>query len=340
MKTLVALIVAIIFLSPFVHSQDGKQKFADLGDFKLQSGKVIRGCRIGYRTFGNLNADKSNVIVVLPWFAGTSEQLAGSIGADKRIDSSKYFVVAIDPLGNGVSSSPSNSKMEPRMKFPKFTMEDIVRSQYEVLVRSLKITHVKAVTGESMGGMQTFQWMVSYPDFMDKAIPVVGSPRLTPYDLLHWQMENEIIMSDPRWKGGEYTQDPGHPLRDELGALLLTSPEHYNKEMDRNKVLESITKSRTLAGPDANDHIRQAEAVMDLDLSVQFGSMKLAASAVHAKVLVISSARDLVVNPMPALDFAKLLHAEVLLLDNECGHWAAVCEADRVNGAIAAFLAR
>src|ERR1041384_2530115 len=206
-----------------------EQQFANIGDLKLQNGGVIRDCRVGYRTFGMLAADKSNVIVFPTWASGTTEQLKSTIGPGKGIDSSSYFVVAIDALGNGVSSSPSNSRLQPRMRFPKFTLRDTVESQHRLLTEVLKIDHVKAIVGISMGGMQAFQWIVSYPDFMDQAVPIVGSPRLAPYDLLLWQAQIEALMRDRDWNNGNYSANPARALDFAFGELLLTSPPDYNR---------------------------------------------------------------------------------------------------------------
>src|SRR5689334_6137288 len=200
-----------------------QQQFANIGNLKLQNGGVIRDCRIGYRTFGKLNADKSNVIVFPTWAGGTTEQLQGNIGPGKLVDSTKFFVIAIDALSNGVSSSPSNSGLQPRMRFPQFTLRDTVESQHVFLAKVLKIDHVRAIVGISMGGMQAFQWLVSYPDFMDKAVPIVGSPRLAPYDLLLWQAQIEALMRDRDWNGGNYSANPARALDFAFGELLLTS---------------------------------------------------------------------------------------------------------------------
>src|SRR5205814_3810637 len=99
-----------------------EQKFADLGEFRLVSGEVIHDCRIGYRTFGKLNADKSNVVVFPTWAGGTTEELRGDVGPKGLVDDADYFVILLDAFANGVSSSPSNSAKQPHMKFPKITV--------------------------------------------------------------------------------------------------------------------------------------------------------------------------------------------------------------------------
>jgi homoserine O-acetyltransferase len=319
-----------------------QQQFANIGDLRLENGGVIRDCRIGYRTFGQLNADKSNVVLIPTWAGGTTEQLQSSIGPGKLVDSTTYFVVAIDALSNGVSSSPSNSRQQPRMRFPQFTLRDTVKSQYELLTRRLKINHVKAIVGISMGGMQAFQWLVSYPDFMDKAVPIVGSPRLAPYDLLIWQAQIEALMRDRDWRGGNYTVNPARALDFAFGQMLLTTPPDYNKHKTREQVLVDLEKARRNGRSfDANDKIRQTQAMMKLDVTREFGGdLERAARAVKAKVFVVVSRFDHVVTPGPAIEFASLLNANVLNLDSECGHLATVCESTRLNAAVANFLSK
>ena len=330
-------LLLVMFMTKAAGAQD--QQYATLGDFKLESGEVIRDCRIGYRTYGRLNADRSNAILFPTWASGTTEQAQSNFGPDRLIDTTKYYVVAVDALGNGVSSSPSNSTLQPRMRFPQFTVRDMVNTQHELLTRVLRLNHLKAVVGISMGGMQTFEWMVAYPDFMDKAIPIVGSPRLAPYDLLHWQAQLDAIMNDRGWDGGNYTANPARAAEYEFGAILLTTPAEVNKRMTRQQVFAEIEKAKQVPSFDANNKIRQVQAMMALDVSASFGgSMERAAAAVKASVLVIAAKQDHVVTPGPALDFARLLHAKSLTLESDCGHGASWCEGQAVSAAVAAFL--
>jgi homoserine O-acetyltransferase len=187
------LLLFILLLCLTAGSARGEEalKFADLGDFRLETGEVIGKCRLGYRTFGTLNADKSNAVIFPTWFAGTTQDLIdlGLIGADKLVDSSSFFVIAIDAFGNGVSSSPSTSRLQPGRTFPQFSISDMVKAQHRLVTRELNLTHLHIVVGISMGGMQVFQWMASYPDFLDKAVAIVGTPRLASYDLLLWRAE-------------------------------------------------------------------------------------------------------------------------------------------------------
>jgi homoserine O-acetyltransferase len=337
-KVLTQVLLAVL-LATFGFAQE--QKFASLGDFKLQSGEVIKDCKIGYRTLGTLNADKSNVVVFPTWASGTTEQLLGNVGAGKLVDSTKYYVILVDAFANGVSSSPSNSTAQPRMKFPKVTIRDMVESQHELLTKVLGINHVKAVMGISMGGMQTFQWMTAYPEFMDKALPLMGSPRLAPYDLLNWTSQIDAIKRNPAWMNGEYKDEPAAAADYEFSSLMLTTPEHFNNTTTREQFFEGLEKARAAKswGYDSNNKIRQAEAMMSLDVSAPFGgSMEQAAKTVKAKVLVVVGKQDHTVTPVPASDFAKLVGAKTLVLEGDCGHLANSCESDKVVKAVNEFL--
>ena len=113
--------LAVFVLAAPAHSQ-GEQRFAELGDFTLESGEVIQDLKIGYRTFGELNAAKSNAVLFPTWFTGTTADLVEWVGPGKLVDPSKHYVILVDAIGDGVSTSPSNSATQPGMRFPRFTI--------------------------------------------------------------------------------------------------------------------------------------------------------------------------------------------------------------------------
>lgn len=306
----------------------GQQRFGDIGDLMLVSGEVLRECRVGYRTFGQPNAEKSNIVLYPTWANGRTEQMEGGMA---WLSDAGYYVIALDALSNGVSSSPSNSHVQPRMKFPTITVRDMVVSQHALLTRVLNVGHVKAVIGVSMGAMQTFQWVTAYPNFMDKAVAIAGSPRLAPYDLLHWQMQIDAIKNDRRWNNGDYTENPARAFEYEIGALILTTPEYFNANTTREQVFAAIAESTEhYNGPDANNKIRQVEAMMTLDAAD--------ASGVKAKLFIAVSESDHTVTPGPALEYAKKMEVEPFILDNACGHSLHLCPDNGMNQALLKFL--
>jgi homoserine O-acetyltransferase len=191
-----------------------------------------------------------------------------------------------------------------------------------------------------MGGMQTFQWMVEYPTFMDEAIPIVGTPRVAPYDLVHWQAQIDAIENNKAWNGGEYMKNPARDAEYEFGAILLHTPEYFNKMHTREQVLKELAKSKDSSdGSDANNKVRQSEAMMSLNVAEPFGdSLEKAAGQVKARVLVIVGKDDHTVTPGPAIEFAHLLGAKLLILDDGCGHQ--YCDYAAVEKAVTEFLGR
>jgi homoserine O-acetyltransferase len=130
MKPLLWLLAA-----PLLAASGGTQQFFTISEFPLESGAVIRDCRIGYRTWGKLAPDKGNAILFPTWFTGSSKDLEPFVGTtpNRMLDTAKYFVIAVDALANGVSSSPSNSPTQPRLAFPKVTIRDMVNSQRRLI---------------------------------------------------------------------------------------------------------------------------------------------------------------------------------------------------------------
>lgn len=337
--TLFAAIIAVFLIPVPASAGDGDQQFAELGTCKLAGSRQIEDCRLGYRTWGALNPDRSNAILFPSWFSGNSENMAAFVGADKMIDPAKFFLIAVDALGDGVSSSPSNSSSQHGPRFPPITTGDMVDAEYRLATETLHLKHLHAVMGISMGGMQTFEWMVKYPAFMDVAIPIVGSPRLTSYDLLLWQAEVEAAEDDPMFQGGNYDKPPKLPLVEFIHTMNLSTPAHYARTVARTGYETEQEKYYTkgILPFDANDWVAQLEAMIHHDVA-NGGSMENAAKKVKAKVLIVVAAQDHMVNPKPALDFAPLIHAQTLVLESDCGHLSPGCELARMYPVVKAFL--
>ncbi|HEX9005048.1 MAG TPA: alpha/beta fold hydrolase [Blastocatellia bacterium] len=337
MKRTVLSIALILLLCSLTAFAQNELKFAELGDFKLESGEYIRECKLAYRTFGKLNADKSNAVLFPTWFSGTSEQLVENFGKDKMVDDAKFFVIAVDALGNGVTSSPSNSKLQPMEKFPRFSIRDMVNAEHQLVTRTFGIKKLHAVMGISMGGMQIFEWMVAYPEMMGKAIPIVGTTRQTAYDLLLWSTELKAI---EQAQALDTSENAGAELVARIHALALVTPAYRNSSTPPKEFSAFVQKEEQnyLNTFNAENWKSQLKAMMAHDVSRKFGSLAQAASAVKAKTLVVVARQDMMVNPDPAIEFARLIKAEILEVNNACGHAFASCEGSKVNAAVARFL--
>jgi len=318
---------------------DSPQQMAAIGDLQLASGETLLNVQVGYQTAGTLNEDKSNVIVFPTWFTGTAADFIKweVIGPGKLADTNRYFVIAVDALGNGVSSSPSNSPKQPGKQFPVIAISDMVNSQHALLTRHLGITHARAVMGVSMGGMQTFQWMGQYPEFMDKAIPIDGSPRMTSYDLLQWHIHESAI---------EIMQEAGienakiMEFMASLNLLTLWTPEYFVENITPEALPEYMEESsQSYAQLDANDYLSQLRAMMMLDVYAAGASSATPyVQKVQADILIISTEDDHMVNPAPGKEMSKALSEEHVELASNCGHIGSSCEADMVNKKVNAFL--
>jgi homoserine O-acetyltransferase len=302
---------------------DYKQQFASLGDFKLESGKVIQDCRIGYRIYGKLNSDKTNGILFLTWYTGNSKDVEKGQAPWKVIDTNKYCLITIDALGDGVSSSPSNSVKQHGPDFPVFSIRDMVNTQYQVLTQNLGIKHLNTVMGVSMGGFQTFQWGISYPDFTSRLIPVIGTPQDDGYDLMNFTILRRIIEIDPAFNHGQYRVNPVLSLAMMYLTFDLTTPELKAKSIKRETFNASLQTENEPKPFDWNDAYYQLLAILQQDIAQPYnGSLKEAAAHIKAKMLIITSQQDHMVSPYPAIEFAKLVPAKIVILNSDLGHFA------------------
>jgi homoserine O-acetyltransferase len=334
------VLLALVFLAGKSALANNSVQYSNLGDFQLDNGSVIRDCRLAYLTAGTLNAKKSNIVLVPTWLAGTSKELCnlGFIGPGKLFDSSKYFIIVVDSFGNGVSSSPSNSQNQPGKDFPQFSIHDMVRAQHLLLTEKLNIRHVYAVVGISMGSMQVFEWMVSYPAFMNRCVPILGGPWTTSHEMLFWSAQLGIIANIAECKGSLTAMRALTPLhvmqvwtRDY--RTTNTSPSNFSAFLANEQEKFSLY--------DAANWASQVRAIMNHDILKNFGGSRVkAAEAVRAKCLVIASEQDQLTSMKEAKTFACLIHAEILELKGPCGHFAFFCDHENLKKQVHSFLSR
>ena len=337
--------LSVAFLMPMLLSpgfaQNGVQQFAELGQCKLKSGKVIENCRIGYRTFGSLNAAQDNAVIMPSWLYGVSGDLVPFFSSQpskqRLVDTSRFFGVALDAFGNGVSSSPSNSKTQPAADFPQFTTADMVEAEYRVVTEVLHLKHLHAVVGLSMGGEQTYMWASLHPDFFDLAVPIIATPRLTTFDLLTKQVMLESILRDPAYRDGRYAVEPELKLANLLGGMVVTSPDYRNQATPRAQFETFVEKSESPISFDANDRVWQMRAIMAHDV-IGDRSLEEVAKASPQHYLIIVSALDRMVNPKPSLAWAAAKGAPTYISQGTCAHLIMECDAAAVSVRVQKFL--
>jgi homoserine O-acetyltransferase/O-succinyltransferase len=326
-----------------------------MGDFKLESGELIKDFAISYVTHGTLNAKKSNAILMVTAISGNHHRLDFMIGPGKALDTDKYFVVCTDAIGNGLTTSPSNSAAQPRMQFPKFQIRDMVTSQHRLMTEHLGINHVVAVVGPSMGGMQALQWGVSHPDYMDSLVALVPLAKTPAWSVAVMEASRKAIMLDPAWNQGNYTDPPEQGIRlwrDILGFLAARSPEMYREQFPGNQldVLPWLQQQETnlIKVFDANDWIYQTWAYdrHDVGTTPGFnGDTAKALQVIKAKTLILLGTKDLLNPEWEPQDAAKnIRNVKVMTIrpGSVTGHAAAggafPADVEFINRESAAFL--
>ena len=220
----------------------GEFNLHELGNLILESGETLRGAKLAYRTFGKLNATKSNAILVTTWFSGTGKVMEDVyVGQGHALDPDRYFIVIVDQLGSGVSSSPQNTPAPQAMaKFPKLAIGDDVRAQRQMLTDLFGIERLDLVIGGSMGGQQVYEWAVAYPMMVERAAPIAATARISLHQQVFIETLKEAITSDPSWNAGWYAS--GFAVREGMDrmarivAILGWSAQFYQEERWRSVV--------------------------------------------------------------------------------------------------------
>jgi homoserine O-acetyltransferase len=183
-------------------------EYFDLGDFTLQSGFTLRDAKLAYKTYGTLNADKTNVIVYPTWYSGWHTDNEWLIGTDKALNPDEWFILIPNMIGNGLSSSPSNTPAPyDRARFPAVTFYDQVQAQHKLVTEKFGISTIALVTGWSMGAGQTYQWAVSHPEMVQRAAPFCGSSKTAPHNKVFLESLIAALTADAVWADGDYSPD-------------------------------------------------------------------------------------------------------------------------------------
>ena len=238
-----------------------------LNNFRTESGVVLPQATVVYGTYGHLNAARDNVVLLPSHYMANHHGYEWLIGPGLALDTTRLFLVATELFGNGSSSSPSNTP-EPfhGPRFPIMTIRDNVHAVHQLLVEDLKITHLRAVIGFSMGAQQAFQWAVSYPTFADRIVATSGTAKTYGHGIVRLEGQIAALTSDAAFKAGEYTTPPTQGLAafGMVWAAWLYSQEWWRRELWRTSAPAGTTfeqymqSFRTRFSADANNYILQA----------------------------------------------------------------------------------
>ena len=232
----------------------------DLGNVKLLSGKILNAAKLVYKTYGNLNKDHSNVILLPTFYTGTHIRNEGFIGKNRAINPNKYYIISINMFGNGLSSSPSNSiKTQHGSKFPEITLWDNIYCQHKLITEKLKIKKIALVTGWSMAGCQAYQWAAQYPDMVKSILPFCASSRTSIHNHVFLEGVKAALTADRNWNRGNYNKQPTEGLK-AFGRVYAGWA--FSQNFYREKLYKKLgyKNSEDLLKDWANDHAKNWDA--------------------------------------------------------------------------------
>jgi homoserine O-acetyltransferase len=308
------LIVTQLLVVQGLLAQDGTNK-PDTGqahefiisNFKTESGVTLPQVRIVYGTYGHLNAAKDNVVLLPSHYMADFHGYEWVSGPGHALDTSQLFLVATELFGNGHSSSPSNTP-EPYHgpRFPVTTIRDNVEAVHRLLTEELKVTHVRAIIGFSMGAQQAFQWAVSYPDFADRIVATSGTAKTYPHGFVRLEGQIAALTADAAFQGGDYTSPPTKGLEAfaTVWTAWLFSQEWWRKELWRETEKPGTTfeqllnnfRTNFIPGADANDLILQMRTWERHDVGATpgfGGNVERALRSIKIPLLYMPSETDL-----------------------------------------------
>lgn len=319
------------YYTPDVH---GPYELVDVGDLELEEGGVIPGLQLAHTTRGELNAAKDNAILVTTWYSGTQEIWTREyIGPDHALNPDEYFIVVINQIGNGLSTSPHNASDPIGMsRFPKVRIGDDVVAQERLLRERYGIERLELVVGGSMGAQQTWEWAVRFPDKVKRAAPIAGTAQNTPHDFLFTETLIETITCDPGFQGGEYRSNTevvdGLKRHAKLWSTMGFSTEFFRSEhwrgigFDSREALQEAFMEPYFTAMDPNDLLAMAWKWQRGDVARHTGGdLAAALGRITAKVFNMPIDEDMFFPPRDCRRESDLVAgAELRVIESVSGH--------------------
>ena len=331
MKIGICCVAASSLIAPALTAQ---VQVASLGTCPLEMGGSVEDCRLGYMTFGTLAPDRRNAVLIPTWFASRAEAWRPLLGPEALVDTTGFYVVVVESLGAGSSSSPSTSRTQAGVTFPEITVGDMVEASYRLAREQLGLPELYAVVGISLGGLEAFEWAVSHPEYVRRVVPIVGTPRQAVYDRAMWELIAEA--ADRRVRG----LAPEEAGSDDLARLLVlagTSPEAANRQPTSRYL---VAEREQVAAADMFEWAWHARAILRHDVTRHYGGdLTRAASVWKGRMLVVTATNDHSISPQPAQEFARYVDADTLVLSGAAGH-VDIFSNRQAQAAVRAFLRR
>jgi len=323
------------------------------GDLALESGEMIRAFELSYVTHGKLNGARDNAVLVTVSLSGNHHRLDFLIGPGKALDPQHCFIVCVDPIGNGLTTSPSNSSEQPGARFPRFCIRDMVLSQHRLLVEALEVESLLTVIGASMGGMQALQWAVTFPEFMRSVVAMTPMARTAPWAVAVVETARRALTADPAWNGEAFTGIPERGWRAWSGVMSVLAgrtpaalAEMFERPLDALDWMEKVTADSRANGFDATDWLYQSWAYQAHDVGTTpgyNGETNAALESIKARALILAPPLDLLNPTQCAQEAADAIpDATLVEIPSVQGHQAATSlktdDAQFLNEEIGDFL--
>ena len=305
-----------------------------LGDVVLQSGATLWQAKIAYTTYGTLNAARDNVVLIPTFYAGHHTDVELMMSAGRAIDPAKHFVIVPNMLGNGLSSSPSNTPPPlDRAAFPRVTIYDNVLCQHRLVTERLGIERIRLVAGFSMGAQQAFQWGAVFPEMVAAIAPICGSARTSPHNFVFLEGLKAALTADAAFDDGWYSAPPvkGLIAFARVYAGWVYSQDFYRDRSYQQLGLASIDdvlrfSEARYRSRDANDLLSMLWTWQHADISANSrfnGDFAAALNAIVARAIVMPSSSDLYFRVRDnEVEVAEMPNAELRPIPSSWGHAA------------------